>query len=338
MTSDENRGVTTGQLLQRLQRLGLPASQSSIDADTADHYLPPRETSYMGRHGISGIWQPWMVERAERLYRLRLVNRRSNTGPTGDVLRLFLFLADGWGWRFVKASCVEGYRLHVIAATRGVKNRLRSPLTPTLLPIIAEDVATDQYRPETPTPDQIDRVQQSVALLAFGVASGGSIGTLASILEFIAQGDLRPQQLADAKELAPLAWSLIDPSQANATEVADNAGEETIRATIGAFRSSIFFLRRAHHQSLKSLAAKKGACTNPLSCFGVARDPHFPRVLRSLPVRITPAQLLGAQFLSALIAEAGMPSLAPWFTRMFLMHMLQSRALEQALQETERKL
>jgi len=132
---------TTRQIVERLQRLGLPASGSSIEADTKTHYLPEREIAHRGRAGASGLWEAWMERRAERLYRLRALARRTNLGPSGDVLRLFLFFQDAWGWEFVKPRCVEGYRIMARSAKRGEAHRLLKPLTPALLSFIAADIA-----------------------------------------------------------------------------------------------------------------------------------------------------------------------------------------------------
>jgi hypothetical protein len=83
-----------------------------MDNDTRDGFLPPRQpVTRAGIPGRTGLWEPWMFRRAEMLYRLRKIKTPDGLPAiSGDVLRLVLFLHDGWGWsERLKATCLRGY-------------------------------------------------------------------------------------------------------------------------------------------------------------------------------------------------------------------------------------
>jgi hypothetical protein len=104
--------MTTGEVLKRLQGLGLDVTPTQLDNDTRDVFLPERshEGVREGR-GRSGQWEPWMVRRAEMLYRLRKIKDPDGVPAlSGDVLRIVLYLRDGWGWsKRVKDTALRGY-------------------------------------------------------------------------------------------------------------------------------------------------------------------------------------------------------------------------------------
>lgn len=116
-------GLTTGELIAKLRQLGFDVTDSRIANDTRDGFLPEREPTTVRGRGRSGLWEPWMVARAKRLYRLR--SRHDEVGRplvSGDVLRLLLFLRDGWGWDHgIKDVCLAGFN-------KGVKSTL-APIT-----------------------------------------------------------------------------------------------------------------------------------------------------------------------------------------------------------------
>ena len=122
---EEVKRYTTAAVLDFLQRrLGLPALEKQIANDTADRFLPPRLTGRVrdGR-GRTGLWEPWMVRRAERLYRLR--QRKDAAGQPfvyGDTLRLLLFVHDGWGWSAEFRNCVFAVLKKSIAATLATRS------------------------------------------------------------------------------------------------------------------------------------------------------------------------------------------------------------------------
>jgi hypothetical protein len=117
---------------------------------------------------------------------LRALNCRTRRGPTGDLLRLFLFFADAWGWKYVRETCIKGYRLKLRGATKGVPNRVRRrDLTPENFWMFAEDIAEDQYRPQEPNAAQIDRVKMTRGLLEFGIARDHRMGTVERFLAVV---------------------------------------------------------------------------------------------------------------------------------------------------------
>jgi hypothetical protein len=311
---------TTGEVVTRLERLNLPASIRAIARDTHEHYLPSRDTHHAGRGGNSGLWEPWMERRAERLYRLRALDRRTKRGPNGDVLRLLLFLHDGWGFEFVKEACVEGYRRLVRLSTRGVDNRVRNgQLTLENVPFNAEDVAADQYRPSEPTREQIQRIEFTLNMTLFGIDTGSGMGTLDSIVGDILQDDVKPDEFALAKNAAPFLHSMMDLSEANVLRCADNAEPETLKRAALEFRDTIYFSRRMFHTKFGSARDGGPPSSNPLSMFGMAARASMTVVFRKAPVRMTPAQVLGGQFLVILAGVRRMEELNQWASDMLPM-------------------
>ncbi|MGB8626116.1 MAG: hypothetical protein WCD03_08125 [Candidatus Cybelea sp.] len=220
---------TTGDVLDRLHRLGLLVTPTMIVDDSAAHYLPERETVYLGREGASGLWEAWMERRAERLYRLRRLHRRTGSGPSGDLLRFFLFFADRWGWEYVRETCIKGYRINLRAATKGVGNRLRSrELTPENLFMYAEEIADDQYRPQSPNTAQIDRVKMTLGLLKFGIAPDNNMGTIERFVDDLMPDDADPAKLQEHKAAAPLIWSMLNIGESDAIKVLEGELSDSV--------------------------------------------------------------------------------------------------------------
>lgn len=330
---DRVRLRTTGEVVARLQRLGLPASVGSIARDTRDHYLPPRETEHAGRQGNSGLWEPWKERRAERLYRLRALDRRTNRGPSGDVLRLLLLIHDGWGFEYVKQTCVEGYRRLARGATRGVDNRVRKgQLTLDNVPFYAEDIATDQYRPKEPSKEQVQRVAFTLNTMLFGVDTGSGMGTLDDFMDELVQNDWGPEELAQWRLMGPLLRTILDPSVANVLRCAENAKPDTVARAAKEFRSDIYFIRRMFHAKFGRARDGGLLSSNPLTMLGGAAYIRLGDIVRNAPVRITPAQVLGGQFLIALAMVRRMDELAQQARAMvpILPSLLRAAAGEQA--------
>lgn len=294
---------TTGEVLERLQRLGLYVTPTMIADDTTAHYLPERETAYRGRDGASGSWEPWMERRAERLYRLRALDRRSGHGPSGSVLRLFLFLSDGWGWEYVRETCIQGYRITVRHAMRGTKNRLRGkPLTVQNLRATADDIAEEQYKPQDPNQAQIDRVKMTLGLVGLGFAPDDRMGTMEWITADLVP-DADPSALAEHKQLGPLLWSMLAASESEAiTILQGDIAQELIRRALHTasnfrWRVRALFRRKVGTQRVNG----KRPSVNPLTFFGAATDYRFQKMLRQMPIRATPAQYLGGQVSHSII-------------------------------------
>lgn len=130
---DQVKGLprTTGEVLDWLRSLGLSVSATQIANDTRDGFLPEREpqAAESGR-GRSATWEPWMVRRAERLYRLR--KRKDASGQSlvyGDTLRALLFIRDGWGWtNSVRDLCLRGFEKSVAATLAPIRRYAKGPL------------------------------------------------------------------------------------------------------------------------------------------------------------------------------------------------------------------
>jgi hypothetical protein len=330
----EPQSRTTGDVLQRLQKLGLPATLSSIAADTKVHYLPDRATGHFGRAGASGRWELWMERRAERLYRLRALNNRTKRGPSGTVLRLFLFLADGWGWEFIKEACIKGYRFSVRTSTRGVANRSRKPLTLKSLPFIAEEIAQDQRRPEIPDQAEVDRVKMTVGLLKFGVAPDSNLGSLGPLFDNMMLDGDNNDEIRQVKKFAPLIASLIDTSEENAVNVIGSADDETIQATRENFHAALLHLRKVYHRKNDRRENGKASPSSLLSFFGKGDQSRLTAGLRKGSIRCTPAQFLGGQFATMVATTHGMRRLQKQ-SQALLPVFLQSEEVAQWLRRME---
>jgi hypothetical protein len=317
---------TTGEVLDRLRRLGLQVTPTMIVDDTAAHYLPERETVHLGRDGASGFWEPWMEWRAERLYRLRALHRRTRNGPSGDLLRLFLFFADRWGWEYVREACIKGYQISLRGATKGVGNRLRNrELTPENLFMYVEDIAGDQYRPQTPNAAQIDRVKMMLGLLKFGIAPDNNMGTIERFVDDLMPDDADPAKLREHKAAAPLIWPMLNIGEADAIKVLEGELSDSIlKRAVWNFR--VFMLHVRYGFRKKIFKGKdRPPSTNPLTIFGTAKHFRFQEGFRKMPIRITPAQIVGAQFAQALVIAHGeeqMERLRDFWTKHFAMWLL----------------
>jgi hypothetical protein len=330
----------TGDVVERLQGLGLQATIGSIARDTREHYLPPRDTRHTGRGGNSGLWEPWMVRRAERLYRLRALNRRTKRGPTGDLLRTLLLIHDGWGFEYVKGTCIEGYRRLAHGATRGVDNRVRSePLTIDNVPFYAEDVAADQYRPKEPTNEQIQRIEFTLNTVLFGVDTGTGMGTLGTMMDDLARGDVEPAEMNLFRQAGSILHSMMGLSVDEVITRAENIEARTMLTATREFRKNMYFVRRMFHRKFGSARRGGPPSSNPLSMFGGGAQVRLGDIFRKAPVRITPAQFLGGEFLINLAAVRRMEELAQWATGMvpFLPAIMQAALSQQAAAGTTDK-
>ena len=178
-----------------------------------------------------------MERRAERLYRLRALDRRTHRGPSGNVLRLLLFIADDWGWEHVRKTCIDGYRIFVRGSMRGATNRLRrKPLTLENLPWVAEEIAEEQYRPKEANQAQIDRVKMTIGLLKFGVAPDGRMGTVEPFLDEL-MPEIDANTMRAFKELAPFAWTMMSVGENEAIKVLNHQiTDKVVQRALSQFR------------------------------------------------------------------------------------------------------
>jgi hypothetical protein len=337
--SNQTKLRTTGEVLARLQRLGLYVTPTMIADDTTAHYLPARETAFFGRDGASGLWEPWMEQRAERLYRLRALHRRSGgRGPSGDLLRLFLLLADGWGWKYVRETCIKGYRLSLRAATKGVSNRVRNQaLTLENLWMFAEDIAEDQYRPQEPNQDQVDRAKMTLGLLKFGMPPDRRMGTIERFVDDLMPDGVDPEEVREYKDSAPFAWAMLNLGETEAIKVLESdVSDLVVKRAVRNFRVFILHVRHGFRKKL-FMGKERPPSTNPLTAFGAAKHFRFQQAFHRMPNRATPAQLVGAQFAQALVIAHGVEQVVKMygFYMQWLAYFLKSDACAQWMRQME---
>jgi hypothetical protein len=324
--------------VDHLTRLGMHVTATMIADDTDAHYLPDRDTAHRGREGASGVWEPWMERRAERLYRLRALHRRTGSGPTGDVLRLFLFFGDAWGWEYVRDACIKGYRLNLRAATKGVANRVRSQeLTLENLAMFAEDIAEDQYHPQEPNQAQIDRVRMTLGLLKFGLAPDSRMGTIERFIDDLMPADADPKELQAYKNSAPFAWSMMNLGEADAIKVLEgDLSDRVLRRAVWNFRVFMLHVRYGFRRKVFR-GTERPPSTNPLTSFGMAKVFRFQHAFRKMPIRATPAQMIGGQFAQAIVMAHGEEQVAKFydFYMRWLPYFLKSDACAQWLRAME---
>jgi hypothetical protein len=105
--------IDTKQLVAALSDFDV--DETRLKNDVRRHFLPrPRTVSAKDGRPRVGYWSPAAVRRAHRLYELR------KRGAKGEMLRLLLFLEDGWGWEHVRETCVEGVRRATASSLSGL--------------------------------------------------------------------------------------------------------------------------------------------------------------------------------------------------------------------------
>src|SRR5262249_19302162 len=114
--------ITTDNLLRELDKIGLWITSNQLWQDVKKGYLPPPEKRGLGAGlGVIGVWDHLSVRRAVYLYRLR------KRGLSGPLLRMLLFLRDGWGWKHVRPICLTGIKKIVRIEQSPIKQCRRNP-------------------------------------------------------------------------------------------------------------------------------------------------------------------------------------------------------------------
>lgn len=299
--------LTTAQLLKRLSARGVAVESSRLHADVHDCYLPPPSLVGNGlRAGVHGLWPPWVLERATRLYRLR------KRGVKGTVLKLILFMRDGWGWSSIQPTIIGAYRKAIRVSQIGLRELLHNPDVPADVSLVLEDASEMQRerlasRLAEPEASQI-RVNPDTMGFVWGVGlfgqpvSGGTLQSLAPLVSYVdptfSDGDAREglrivqQTMTDEgmtwdKRLAIL--KEMDEQQASRSMVA-------LRFYIGSLRSAL-------HKTARDNGSP-GASTNPLTLYGHWEEAQAAGYWANIPGRVTPTQHLALTVGQSILANA----------------------------------
>lgn len=242
----------------------------------------------------AGIWSLLAVRRAKRLFRLRHV------GVRGKMLKLLLFIADGWGWDGIRDTCITGYERMTALSLNGVEKyaRAKGDLTFSI-----EDIAAHQHRAvvkkigDQPDlrPTSNETTAFSVGLLRDGLPLEG--GTSRRLIEPILKAWLPgiPHQIVDyaAYGFDGLA-AAMDLRVSRQIERLRYATPEQVERARSKFRDHLLFIRML----VKKLAGAeaKGHSLNILTFFGNASK------MRDVDISIGSVKLTKTLMLGGLIA------------------------------------
>lgn len=280
----DGASITTKELVESLARRGLHVTENMLGQDVSAKYLPPLVMNPRGpRGGIGRSWTPWAVRRAVYLYRLR---RRGVKGP---LLRLLLFLEDGWGWESVKPICTEGLAKFVAIERSPLARRVRT-LTPSAADFVLPDATEGVF------------VDEGVPRFTWGMGffgqplPGGSLQRLFGAFAAVYGEEVDPDDVAEIERV--LSFSRLTWSHAlSVIAEADSEAAEVGRQRFNDLRRR---LRRLQWRYLQT-HGQRDTSANPLSLCGTAPE-ELRSGLRSLPGKLTPAQCLGGSFSVVLVS------------------------------------
>jgi hypothetical protein len=303
MEQSKPDALTTAQLIARLARRGLRVTAPMLGADVHDYYLPPPQIVGRGpRRGTQGEWPAWVLERATRLYELR------KRGTRGMMLRLLLFIHDGWGWSYVKPAVLDAFKKGIRSNQIGLRETLHKPEHPGDVEFFAEDAAEAQRRrlaARVPEPQASEmRVNPETMRFIWGLGlfgkplAGGSLRSLLPAFkatnpgwsnEDAELGRMFAEQLFAGERLT------FDKILALASEIDDEAAQAAVPYTkqhIKAWRSYI-------HRAAKE-EGQPGYSTNPFTMCGNWAESRDSDFWEKAPEGITPTQML-AGFIGTMI-------------------------------------
>jgi hypothetical protein len=287
MNEERDAYLTTDQVLARLQARGLEVTRNMLGQDVKARYLPPLTMEPRGPRGIGRFWSPFAVERAIYLYRLR------RQGVAGSLLRVLLFLRDGWGWEDVRPICVTGLRKVIQVQQSPIIRRLRSP-TPGSVDFVIQDIVEDAAIHS----EELARFLWGIGMFGSPLR-GGSLQPLLDAFQTV-YGTHVPYEACEEAERH--IWSL-GLTYERIVELVSTAEVEQAERARERFWETIAWLRRLQH-SLLLAEGERGFSSNPLTLFGQSRE-AVQELCRSLPGRPTPAQLLGAWLALSLVELPG---------------------------------
>lgn len=259
---------TTDELIDALKRVGLSVTENMLWQDRHARYLPPDGGETRGR---GRLWQPWEQRRARYLYWLR------KRGMKGDMLRVFLFLRDGWGWQDVQPLAVAGLKKAIAAQSAPVRSRFRNPNERALAEYI-RDIAAD-----------VELRSESVARFIYGMGTLGRPLPGASLQDLLERaGSLFPSLAGDGyRKLVEALIRNVGLSWNGTLVLVQAASSDDANDARLQFR---VFLRDRRQDIRPHL---QGGSSDPLTLCGQVRSVPV-RQFRNSPKRITPAQALAA--------------------------------------------
>ncbi len=286
--------LTTAEVLDRFRRLGLCVTEKQIANDTVDRFLPPRPLGQAreGR-GRTGLWEPWMVRRAERLYRLR--RRKGADGQPmvyGDTLRILLFIRDGWGWSTgIRDLCLQGLEKGRTATLAPARRYMRGPA----------DREKVEFALDAHDVDLIPAERYAVGMAAFGQPlEGGSLKGLFRAAQVFGLVDFPPEfvklfeplGVRDSVDLASKLAAPLVRGQAALKALLENFSDRDAGCRTPQFIAFITRIRRALHR-MAITEGQPGHPSNPLTFFGrTQRELEREFRAQKMPQRVTPAQML----------------------------------------------
>jgi hypothetical protein len=270
--------ITTDNLLRMLDKIGLRVSSNQLWQDVKKGYLPTSEKRGLGAGlGVIGVWDQLSVRRAVYLYRLR------KRGLSGSLLRMLLFLRDGWGWKQVRPICLTGIKKIVRIEQSPIKQRYRNPTVGDV-----KDAAFESpHKPDT-------------ALFIYGLGMYGEPFEGGSLIRLI-KGiySLSPDKDQTSDDTIDLKAKIIEHFIAGSgmtwekvVQIVDVASEEQAAFAVIMTRAQLQFLR----QSIRAAQRRegtKGVSSNLLTMLGKSAR-EIAEEFRTFPQRITPAQAMGS--------------------------------------------
>jgi hypothetical protein len=284
-------------VVRQLGRAGLKVTPNMLRLDIQDEYLPHPQRDPRGfPEGTQWLWEPWALRRALYLYRLR---RR---GMKGDLLRVFLFLRDGWGWARVQTICVKGQRKLISAQMAPVRRHTHSINAKTVTNLMQE-IAADAD------------VHIPTGLYVYGLGLFGSPLPGASALPIVnaIQTFFEPISDPPIADFAGLIATSVQAVMVQAGLTFDRELEitqQTDAELADRVRTLFNEHMRTFRRSLQFYARRdgvRGRSTNPLSMFGTSPK-ELDQELRSMPMRVTRAQMLGAALACMILPAHLMPA------------------------------
>ncbi len=279
-------------MLKRLGTRGLTVTKTMLDNDVRDKYLPSRP------------WESWVLNRASRLYRLRKLGLR------GDLLRIFLFVHDGWGWDGIRSVVSESMKKNINATQTGIRETIREPNKRSLEFMLDEAVSkhhdhlisrlAERHRSEATTRSSTMAFVWGMGLFGEPL-SGGSLESTAPLFRALYPTLNEDQALAHANVAEEL-MKFSGVTHKDMLELVDAADEDLAKAILPEFWTGIRQLRHMVH--IAAIAEdRRGHATNPLSFFGYGKQAHKEDVWRKmLPQRFTAAQILATYLGSHVLA------------------------------------